>query len=235
LVYTEIIFIYYNYKAKERLNMSNYLMFDIVDVFLNLLDSLKEYITIILAIALLFSLVQCFFGYRIFKFLIGMHGFILFGVAGIVTGYLYFELEMELCLIMGLILGWLGALLAMELYKINVFLQCFWTGSIIGALLGVIGQLEMEQTAALAIVLGIIIGVVGVILIKPLVILSTAFAGGIISGCIVAFSSNQDIFMGVLLGTIVSICGALYQAYSDERPPKVTPTEHDNPPIQGTN
>lgn len=214
--------------------MSANIMIDIGSMLFTLLYSMKDSMAIILAIGAILTAIQCFFGYRIFRFWIGVQGFILFWIIGTAVGYLSFKGEMELYLFMGLVLGFLGALIAMELYRIGVFLQCFWTGSLIGVLIGMIGQLEMEQTADLAIISGIAIGIIGVILIKPLIMLSTGFSGGMTLGCIVAFVSDQDIFAGASVGIIVSILGVLYQSYSDEQPPNITSALDDNAPNNNT-
>jgi hypothetical protein len=198
--------------------MNNSLMLGFSDVLLSLIDSFKGSMAIILAIGAIFLCLQCFFGYRIFKFWIGVQGFILFGIIGIVIVYLSFKGEVELTLILGLVLGVLGALLAMELYKIGVFLQCFWTGSIIGVLIGKLVELDMGQTVYISVSFGIILGIIGVILIKPIIILSTGISGGMSLGYIVAISSDQDILVAILLGIIVSMCGVLYQFYSEEQP-----------------
>lgn len=214
--------------------MNNIIMLDLVGVVLNLLYSLKEYTVMMVVIGSIYSTLQCFFGYSTFKFWVGLQGFILFGITGILVGYLSFNEEMKLYLIMGLILGCLGAMLAMGLYKLGVFLQCFWTGSLIGILMGVVGKMEMEQIAATAIMFGIVIGTIGLIFIKPLIILTTGFSGGMTLGCIVSFASNLDIYTGVCAGLLLSILGVLYQSYSDEQPPKIMPSQDDNAPIQGT-
>ncbi len=211
--------------------MNNILTLGLAGKLFNLLDGLYKVMPIILGIGVILFCLQCFFGYRIFKFLIGVQGFFLFGIIGMALGYLSFSEELDLCLIMGLIIGGLGALVAMELYEAGVFFQCFGTGSIIGVLIGILMKLEMEQTAALAIVLGIIIGMVGVMFIKPLIILSTGFSGGMSLGCIIALSSDQDILIGVLTGIIVSMCGIFYQFYPDKQSPNVTPKQDNDATI----
>jgi hypothetical protein len=207
--------------------MSNNLMLDLAGVLFNLSSRLKDSMSIILAIGAIFATIQCFFGYRVFKFWIGVQGFILFGIIGTVLGYLSFKDEIELYLIMGLILGGLGALLAMGFYKLGVFLQCFWTGSFLGILIGLVGQVDMEHTANLAIIFGTGIGIIGILLIKPLIILSTGFSGGLTLGYIIALASDQDIMISVVAGVILSVCGALYQSYPDEQPPKPTAIQDD--------
>jgi hypothetical protein len=207
--------------------MNDIIISNLAYIALSLLDRLKDYTTIIVVIASIYSTLQCFFGYRTFKFWVGVQGFILFGMAGILVGYLSFREEMELYLIMGLILGGLGALLAMELYKIGVFLQCFWAGSLIGVLIALVGQFEIEQIASTVVMLGIVIGTIGLILIKPLIILSTGFSGGMVLGYIASYTNNLEVTIGVYAGVILSILGILYQLYSDEQLPNVS-APHDD-------
>jgi hypothetical protein len=178
----------------------------------------------IIAVSMITSVLQCFFGYKIFKFWIGVQGFILFGLIGAGLGYLAFKGQMGLVILFGIILGGLGAFLAMKLYKIGVFIQCFGTGLIFGILLGIAATLDAGQMAAMAIVFGTLLGIIGVILIKPLIILSTGFSGGMTLGCGLALLIKQNIILGILLGIIISICGVLYQFYTDKKAVK-TPTD----------
>lgn len=205
------------------------LMAGVGGTLLNSLDIIREYMAAISVIGFIYSAIQCFFGYRMFKFWVGVQAFVIFGIMGMAIGNSYFGLELSL--IVGVILGWIGASIAMELYMLGVFLQCLTTGAIIGGLLGLVGQLGIEQTALLAITFGVVVGIIGVILTKPLIILSTGFSGGILLGCIIAVSSDWDILAGVFAGIIVSICGVLYQIYSDEQSPDTASMQDDNTPV----
>lgn len=193
-------------------------------------------IAVILAITAVVSVIQCFFGYKIFKFWVGVIGFIVFVFLGGVLGALAFKGSEVAIIIFGLICGILGAFLAMKLYKLGVFIQCFGTGFLVGIVLcGAILQTDIGPAMALAIVFGAIFGIVGVILIKPVIIISTGFSGGVTLGLCLAGLFKGNLFLGILLGIISSICGVLYQFYSSKNPKLATNGSNSNIPVSSEN
>jgi len=174
--------------------------------------------TIIFIIAIV-SAGQCFFGYKLFKFWIGVIGFTIFGILGAMLGALSFDGSSIAAVLFGLVCGTLGALLAMKFYKLGVFIQCFGTGFILGLIFGF--AMEMDGASfSLAIVLGIIFGAIGVVLTKPFIIICTSFSGGITLGtCIATFINNKG-FLNILLGLIIFACGVLYQFYTNQKQQK---------------
>lgn len=127
------------------------------------------------AAAVFVGFVECFFGYRIFRFILGVAGFM---VAAVFAGSLGYELSggSELAAIAAAIAGGLaGAFLAYYLYIIGVF--------VLGAALGymiavyVFGLLDKEPVTILLIIAAILCGVVAAVFQKPMIILATAFGG----------------------------------------------------------
>jgi hypothetical protein len=144
-----------------------------------------------LAIAALISIalgiVQCFFGYRFFKFVLGLTGFVACGF--LVGAIAYGMLENEIAAVVaGLIGGLLGAWLFVALYFVGVFL--------VGAYLGVVLSLmafavaNTEPHLVLVAIAAIVAGVLAVWIQKFMIMLSTAFGGSwlIVQGVTFFFS-----------------------------------------------
>jgi len=121
------------------------------------------------------GLIECFFGYRILRFLLGVLGFI---AGAVVFGSLGYELTggSELTsIIAGIAGGLAGAFIMYTLYIVGVFA--------IGAALGfmtasyVFGILNAAPVMIVLIAAAVFGGVLAAVLQKPMIILATAFGG----------------------------------------------------------
>jgi len=185
--------------------------------------------------AIAWGLLDCFFGYRIFRVTLGIIG----GVFGVILGQaagvaLGFGWGGQ---IVGMVLGGLiGAGLAFLLYTGAVFIAGFGFGSTLGLLL----LSHYNQMAALVcgVVLGLIGGFLAVSLQRVLIILSTALLGAfratIATGYFVSrldwlyyYQNPQQIpvlvdanswMFPVIIG--LTLVGAFAQFRSDESPAK---------------
>jgi len=123
--------------------------------------------------SVLFGLIACFFGYRIFKFLIGIIGFIPGFVVGSALGsYVVETAHGDFAFWAGGLLGGLiGAALAWSFYTLGVFL--------IGATLGAgVALLFVGGNGNVYLLIGAVLGgVLALLLQKPAIILFTAFSG----------------------------------------------------------
>ncbi len=125
--------------------------------------------------AIAFGLLNCFFGYRLFKFMLGLYGLLLgalvgFIVASNVTG------GQTLWLVLGAVAGgFVGAALMVLLYFVGVF--------IVGALAGVVlanaigAAVGVDMPLLVVIVVAVVVGVVALVLQRVVLILATAFSG----------------------------------------------------------
>lgn len=133
-------------------------------------DMLKMIILISVAI----GLIECFYGYIIFKFTLALIGFI--GVGGLTAGITYAASRdpgvTVLCALVG---GIVGAGLMVLLYFIGIFL----IGALFGTLL--VGILSMSYGGnphpAVLLIVAIICGVIALLLQKLVIIVATAFSG----------------------------------------------------------
>ena len=121
------------------------------------------------------GLIECFFGYRILRFLLGVLGFI---AGAVVCGSLGYELTdgSEITsIIAGIAGGLAGAFIMYTLYIVGVFA--------IGAALGfmtasyVFGIMNAAPATIVLIASAVLGGVLAAILQKPMLILATAFGG----------------------------------------------------------
>ncbi len=138
------------------------------------------------------GLIECFFGYRILRFLLGVLGFI---AGAVIFGSLGYELSggSELISIAAGIAGGLtGAFITYTLYIVGVFA--------IGAALGfvtasyVFGILSADPMPVALIAAGAIGGLLAAVLQKPMLILATAFGGAYaaVAGISYLISRNFD-------------------------------------------
>jgi hypothetical protein len=124
----------------------------------------------------------CFFGYRIFKIILGILGFIGGASVAAAVAFDIFGREQVILIVAGLGGGIIGAVLMVVLYFVGIFLLGAWLGSLLGVLLTGGGGSTVETVIILT--LAVMGGIVAVLLQKLMIILSTALGGSwsIVSG-----------------------------------------------------
>lgn len=127
------------------------------------------------AIAVVAGLFECFFGYRLFRFILGVAGFV---VAAVFFGSLGYELSggsEPVSIISGLLGGVLGACIFYYLYIIGVF----FLGAVLGFTIAmyVFGLLNMEVIPIVLYAAAIVAGALAAVFQKPMLIIATAFGG----------------------------------------------------------
>jgi hypothetical protein len=124
--------------------------------------------------AIAIGLLQCFAGYRIFRVVLGITGFV-FGA--VLAGYLIFTwTDSQLfAIIAGVIGGLIGAFLMGGLYIVGFF--------VIGAIFGGVATSALFALAGsvapvwLVVVLALVGGILAVVLQKLMIVIATAFGG----------------------------------------------------------
>ena len=139
------------------------------------MDLHQELRYVFIGLGILVGALQCFFGYRLFKFILGLIGFLL-GFALTVTIGGTFSEEVVLILLLGLVGGFIGAALMVALYYVGVFLIGSFLGSILGVALYAVAESNPDPVALL--LLAVISGVIALIFQKFMIIVSTGFGGG---------------------------------------------------------
>jgi hypothetical protein len=142
----------------------------------------------IVLLAILVGTIQCFFGYRIFKVILGLTGFLMGGALAASVGYALSQ-AVVVAILAGLVGGVIGASLMIVLYYIGIFLMGAFFGGLIGTAVFMAIQNHPEPVAwlifaVISTILAIIAGVLALIFQKLMIIIATAFAGawGVVTG-----------------------------------------------------
>jgi hypothetical protein len=122
------------------------------------------------------GLIQCFWGYRVFRLILGIYGLFLGLVlgSGLVRAVVPDPAPL-LLLLGGLFCGLIGAALMMLFYIVGVFLVGAAAGALVVNLLGASLGIAMPWPAVLA--GAVVLGLVAVAVQRSLIILITALAG----------------------------------------------------------
>lgn len=134
----------------------------------------QEVLYVFIGLSILVGTLLCFFGYRIFKFILGLIGFLLGGALTVAIGYTFSQEEVFVLLV-GLVGGFVGAALMVALYYVGVFLIGALLGGIVGTVLYAVAESNPDPAALL--ILAVIAGVIALIFQKFMIIVSTGFGG----------------------------------------------------------
>lgn len=191
----------------------------LLDVVSYLSPELGDIVAIVLAVVLILNVVSglmyCFFGYKIYRLVIMIQGFLGGAVVGAIIGL--FTRSAIGIFVCAFCIGALGAFLSWYLFYIGVFLQAFWTGMLISmvAMLGM-GGFDPAIISA-AVMAGIFLGVLACILIKVAIVFLTAFSGALTVGGTVGAMGGLDFSMTIILCVVLFTLGFLFQMYMCRR------------------
>ncbi len=171
-------------------------------------------------ITMVISLIFCFFGYKLLKFFVALTGFLIGCAIGtVIAGQM--NVNASISLVIALVIGTAAALTAFFLYKAGVFIL---TAAVSGLLAAGFLYERMNHVAviAIAVIAGILIGVVSVYFVRPAVIVSSglsggfAFAGHLITNIIgkyinISNASDLDTVITLIAGIILAVLGMIYQ------------------------
>jgi Domain of unknown function (DUF4203) len=206
-------------------------------------------ILIVSLVAIVLGLLNCFFGYRLFKILLGIYGFVLGAIFGAVIAGGLASGNTIVMIVAALAGGLLGAGLMVAFYFLGVFV----VGAVAGALLaGSIGTaLGVDLPTFVVIIVAIIVGLVALALQKIVIVLATAFSGAwlVIDGGM-ALISGRAVFLTravnapniervtqlslpvLILWLALGIAGALVQFLSGRRRPAPRPQPEPERPTR---
>lgn len=125
---------------------------------------------------IIFGLINCFFGYRLFKAMLALWGLLLGAVVGAIVAGNVTEGQTVWLVVGALIGGIAGAVLLRSLYIVGVFV----VGGLAGWLLvnGIGSLLSIEMPILVLIIVAVVGGVAALILQRVAIVLATAIAGG---------------------------------------------------------
>jgi hypothetical protein len=148
----------------------------------DLLDVGSGAAILIALVSIAFGLLNCFFGYRIFKVMLGIYGFLLGALVGALVAGGLAGGQTWVLLVGAIVGGIVGAALMVLLYLVGVF--------VVGALAGVLlanavgAALGFTMPTWVVIILAVVVGIVALILQRAVLILATALSGAwaVVSG-----------------------------------------------------
>jgi hypothetical protein len=162
-------------------------------------------------IAILYGLVACFFGWRIFRLTLTVAGVLIGGVLGYSAG--------EGNLVIAIVGAIIGGLLLYALFRIGIFVAGALLGAVLGIALGLLIGLEQSGLMLLAVIIGVVAGgLIALVLQKLVVLASTAFGGAasLVGGLALVFptlgliTTSEEGFTQTTFGFIVwLVLGAL--------------------------
>lgn len=159
----------------------------------SLLNEIDKIIWLIKLLSIGLGIINCFFGYKYFKFIIALNGFvfgsIIGGILGLI-GAMYLELSDEIIAVIiltGLLCGTVTEAIAYSAYKFGVFIMVFsitfvGTFALLFSDISAFKLLFLDEKdllgyAFISLIPASIVGGIAVLLIKPTVILTTAISG----------------------------------------------------------
>lgn len=134
-----------------------------------------EIMSLLIGLIVLIGIACCFFGYRIFKLILGLTGFVIGGSLAGTAGYGISGGKEAVTFLAGIVGGLIGAALIVTLYLIGVFLIGAFLGGLLGGVLFAVFNSNPES--AVLLILAITCGVLALFYQKHMIILSTAFGG----------------------------------------------------------
>lgn len=132
-----------------------------------------EFIHYLLLASIPIGMITCFWGYKAFKIVLGVLGFL----GGLTAGYLLsvsFGIQGILVWILLIVGGVIGAGLSVALYYFGIFMAGAVSGGLLGSLLS--SQVKVEPLI-LILACGLALGIFALLIQKPIIVFSTALVG----------------------------------------------------------
>ncbi|MGA1841872.1 MAG: DUF4203 domain-containing protein [bacterium] len=151
----------------------------------------QDVINVIIGFSIIIGAIECFFGYRIFKVILGLVGFLLGGSLAATIGYAIFRHE-TVALLTGLIGGLIGGASMVVLFFVGIFLIGAFLGAVLGSVL--FAAAGNNPGPAVLLILAVIAGLIALIFKKFMIIVSTGFGGAwsVVTG-IAHFTGSIDL------------------------------------------
>lgn len=192
--------------------------------FVEYADGGRVVVAVLCLLFIAYGILSCFYGYKIFKFITGVCGFI----AGTVLGFVLAlatggpDASGLALIIPSILVGVIGAFLAVKLYYIGVFLIGAFFGGLLGFALTAASDSGVQWPVIL--LLAIVAGILSVIIRKIMIILSTSVSGAqTISTAfyilIYAISGYEHAWINNYLWIVLAVIGFCYQYSSSKKAP----------------
>jgi hypothetical protein len=154
----------------------------------------KEITDLIIIASIAFGSISCFFGYRIFRLILGILGFFLGALA---AGGIAFYLTNGSQIIV-LIAALAGGIIGAGIFALLYFVGIFVLGAILGGLIGTLISTALGGSLQffIQIILAIVGGVIALIFQKFMIIIATAFSGSwsIVTGIYYFITGDLELY-----------------------------------------
>lgn len=183
-----------------------------MNIFGNLLYNLTPSIIIVIKFiaftAFLIGVLECFAGYKIYKIMIVVWGFVFGFLAGIVfcTAGGIIESSVGAAIAIGIILGAAMSVLAYKFYLTGIF--------ILVGMLTFFAFYFITSSVMISIALALVVGISANFFVKPVIMISTAFSGAsimLLALCLLLDASDSREFIYYILWIIISVDGIVVQ------------------------
>ncbi|PXV95478.1 uncharacterized protein DUF4203 [Lachnotalea glycerini] len=190
---------------------------DIMDLLSgNYMEILSKYFTIIAIPIFIAAMINCFFGHRIFKILVGLAGLFIGALlgAGIYIGITVMLRKSMPGIAMIAFTSVMGAIvlgfLSFKLYKAGAFCMGFITGMTLGiVIMKLIGK---DEYVIAGVIGGLLMGLLAIDLYKHVVIILTSVNGGLVgAACLAVILNNDDPVFILKLGAGFCAAGIIFQ------------------------
>lgn len=141
--------------------------------------------TVLVAIlTIAFGLLNCFFGYRIFRFMLALWGLVLGAYVGVTVAGNLADGQLLWVIVGGVVGAILGAVLMSFLYFLGVFVVGAAAGAVLADAIGLAAGIDMPTLVV--IIVAVVVGIIALILQRVVLILATAFLGAwaVVSGAL---------------------------------------------------
>lgn len=180
-----------------------------------MLGKITKFLPLLMLMELMFSVLNCFCGYKMLKFWVAACGFMIGAVGGF---FVVSRFSADRTVVFGtaVAVGLVAGLLAYEVYLVGVFfLGWLMTVSVVIVLERSLEISDKEKLIVLAagVVLGIVVGVLIVLFARPSIIILTGISGGI-SAAATVFSfleTEQPVMIVAAAGIVLAAIGIFVQ------------------------
>lgn len=184
---------------------------------MSVISSIKTGIYLIIFIAALSAICNCFAGYLVFRINLAIKGFVSGAVVGAVIGLAEtigrgasgnpFAPVMGLAFVMGIIF----AVISYFAYRVGVFINCFNTGMILTMIIAILSGNMSVSIIGLGVIIGFTCGILGCVFCKDVIIIITALEGGATLGTIAGLLLSGGAVAVVLITVVFTVAGILVQ------------------------
>ncbi len=191
-------------------------MYSTANILENIAFSMGSSFIAVFVIVGIYSLVQCYFGYPIFRVMLVIEGVIVWAMVGaaiaspIPSSIGNVAGGIALVVLIAIIFGIVGGILATKLHKFGVFIYFFLLFGLIVAGIAFLSSNGNWSVAAIGIPAGIVGGIIGVVLEKQIIIFSSAICYGALAGFSFGMIAKQ-LWLCIVLTVLFAITGILAQ------------------------